>query len=83
MIESISHITFIVSNLNRMSKILKTVFDAKEVYSSDDKEYSISKEKFFMLGELWIAIMEGDSLPQRTYNHVAFKIEFVLSIWKF
>lgn len=74
MIESISHITFIVSNLDRMSELLKTVFDAKEIYSSDDKEYSISKEKFFLINELWIAIMEGEPLSQRTYNHIAFKI---------
>lgn len=57
-----------------MSKMLRAVFDAREVYSSDDKEYSISKEKFFLIGDLWIAIMEGDPISHRTYNHIAFKI---------
>ena len=74
MIEGISHITFIVSDLDRMSEMLKIVFDAEEIYSSDTREYSISKEKFFMVGTLWIAIMEGEPISERTYNHVAFKI---------
>ncbi len=63
-----------VSDLQRMSNLLKNIFDAKEVYSSNGKEYSISKEKFFLIGELWVAIMEGESIPNKTYNHIAFKI---------
>ena len=34
----------------------------------------MSREKFFAVGGLWIAVMEGESLPSRTYNHIAFKI---------
>lgn len=74
MIESISHITFIVSDLERMSNFLIRIFDAKEIYSSDGKEFSISKEKFFEIGRLWIAIMEGNPITEKSYNHVAFKI---------
>ncbi len=74
MIEAISHITFIVSDLDRMSNFLTTIFDAQELYASNGKEFSLSKEKFFRIGGLWIAIMEGDSLPEKTYNHIAFKI---------
>jgi fosfomycin resistance protein FosX len=37
--------------------------------------FSISREKFFIVGGVWIAIMEGGALPARTYNHVAFKIK--------
>ena len=74
MIEGISHITFIVKDLNRSSDFLKTVFEAKEVYSSGEKKYSYSKEKFFMVNGLWIAIMEGASLPEKTYNHIALKV---------
>lgn len=74
MIKALSHITFIVSDLDRMSNFLTAIFDAKEIYSSGEKEFSISKEKFFQIGGLWIAIMEGDPLKERTYNHVAFKI---------
>ncbi|OUL36848.1 FosX/FosE/FosI family fosfomycin resistance thiol transferase [Nostoc sp. T09] len=74
MIQGISHITFIVKNLEKMTNFLTTIFGAQEVYSSGEQIFSISKEKFFLIDELWIAIMEGEPLPQRTYNHVAFKI---------
>jgi catechol 2,3-dioxygenase-like lactoylglutathione lyase family enzyme len=74
MIEGLSHITFIVSELERTSHLLTRIFDAREVYSSGEKTYSVSKEKFFLINGLWIAIMEGDSLTEKTYNHVALKV---------
>ena len=74
MIEGISHITVIVKDLERGSLFFKSIFDAEEVYSSGDKKFSITREKFFLIGGQWIAIMEGAPLPDRTYNHVAFKI---------
>ncbi|MCK5098787.1 MAG: FosX/FosE/FosI family fosfomycin resistance hydrolase [Desulfobacteraceae bacterium] len=74
MIEGLSHITFIVSDLERMSYFLTKIFDAKEIYSSNEKHFSISKEKFFLINGLWFAIMEGESLSKKTYNHVALKI---------
>jgi len=74
MIEGLSHITFIVRDLKRMSHFLKTIFNAKEIYSSADKTFSISREKFFLINDIWVAIMEGDPLSEKTYNHVAFKI---------
>ncbi|MEH2093964.1 FosX/FosE/FosI family fosfomycin resistance hydrolase [Nostoc sp.] len=74
MIQGISHITFIVKNLEKMTKFLVSIFDAEEIYYSGEQTFSISKEKFFLINGLWIAIMQGDSLPEKTYNHVAFKI---------
>lgn len=74
MIKGFSHITFIVSDLERMSNFLITMFNAKEIYSSDGKEFSISKEKFFLIHDLWIAIMEGEPVSQKSYNHVAFEV---------
>lgn len=74
MIQGISHITFIVSNLERTAELLKSVFGAMEVYSSGEKTFSLSKEKFFLISDLWIAIMEGQPLAEKTYNHVAFQI---------
>lgn len=64
MIRALSHITFIVRDFDRMSHFLTTLFDAKEIYSSDGKEFSISKEKFFQIGGLWIAAMKGEPAPQ-------------------
>lgn len=74
MIEGLSHITFIVRDLDIMENILTYVLDAKKVYDSGQDTFSLSKERFFTIGNVWIAIMEGQPLADRTYNHVAFKI---------
>ena len=55
--------------------MLERIFDAEEVYSSGDEFFSISKERFFIIGDLWIVLMKGEELNNRTYNHIAFKIE--------
>lgn len=75
MIEGLSHLTFIVRDLDRMETLLTSVFDAEKVYDSGDDTFSLSKERFFIVGAQWIATMEGEPLPSRTYNHVAFKID--------
>jgi fosfomycin resistance protein FosX len=73
----LSHLTFIVRDLDRMEAILKDVLGARRVYDSGSQTFSLSRERFFLAGAdpVWIAIMEGESLPSRTYNHVAFKID--------
>ena len=75
MIEGISHITFVVQDLDRMEEILTTVLGAKIVYNSGDDTFSISREKFFLVGNVWVVAMEGKPLSEQTYNHVAFKID--------
>jgi catechol 2,3-dioxygenase-like lactoylglutathione lyase family enzyme len=75
MIQGLSHITFIVSDLDKMEDLLVSILDAEKVYDSGDDTFSVSKERFFLIGELWIATMEGEALPDKTYNHVAFKID--------
>ena len=74
MIHGLSHITFVVSDLDRMTHFLTVLFDAEEVYASGETFRSLSREKFFVLGGLWIAVMEGDPLAEITYNHIAFAI---------
>jgi fosfomycin resistance protein FosX len=74
MIEGLSHLTFVVRDLEKMARIIVEVLGGEVVYSSGDKTFSTSREKFFMAGGLWIAAMEGDPLPTRSYNHVAFKV---------
>lgn len=74
MIEGLSHITFIVSDLDKTEQLLTTVLDAKKIYDSGDKPFSLSRERFFIIGGVWLATMQGDPLQERTYNHVAFKI---------
>ncbi|EHD5076481.1 FosX/FosE/FosI family fosfomycin resistance thiol transferase [Listeria monocytogenes] len=75
MISGLSHITLIVKDLNKTTAFLQNIFNAEEIYSSGDKTFSLSKEKFFLIAGLWICIMEGGSLQERTYNHIAFQIQ--------
>lgn len=75
--KGLSHMTFIVSDLDAMEQILSGVLGARRVYDSGADTFSRSEERFFLVGDddLWIATMKGDPLPARSYNHVAFKIE--------
>lgn len=72
-IKGISHITFICKDLEKTVQMFKGVFGAEEIYSSGDKTFSISKEKFLKVAGVWIAIMEGDPV-EKTYNHIAFHV---------
>jgi catechol 2,3-dioxygenase-like lactoylglutathione lyase family enzyme len=84
MVAGLSHVTFVVSDLDRMERLLLTVLGARKVYDSGERTFSLSKERFFLVGgspgepdapaPIWIAAMEGEPLGERTYNHVAFKI---------
>lgn len=75
MIEGLSHITFVVADLDRMTGFLEAIFDAREVYASGDDTFSLSREKFFLIGGVWVAVMEGAPPAERGYNHVAFKAD--------
>ena len=75
MIEDISHVTFIIADLEKSSNLFKDIFYAEEVYDSSAKNFSYSREKFFIIGNKWLVLMEGKSLNQRSYNHLAFKID--------
>lgn len=73
-IQGISHITFIVRNLDRMKTFLCDGLGAEEVYDSSAKNYSVSREKFFVLGGIWLAAMQGEPPAERTYRHLAFQV---------
>jgi len=73
-IKGISHITLICKDLEKSSQLFCDLLGAVEVYSSEMKNFSIAKEKFLLIGGLWIALMEGESL-ERSYNHIAFQID--------
>ena len=75
MIQTLSHMTFVVQSLDKMENLLVNIFDAQKVYDSGDKMFSLSKERFFLIGDIWVAIMEGEALSSKTYNHIAFKID--------
>ncbi len=76
-IENISHITFIVKDVERMANFLCEGLGAREVYDSKAKNFSLSREKFFVLAGTWIAAMEGTASAKRSYQHLAFKVSDV------
>jgi fosfomycin resistance protein FosX len=73
-IESVSHITFIVQDLERMAQFICEGLGGREVYDSKSKNFSLSREKFFVVGGTWIAAMQGTPPVERSYRHLAFKI---------
>ncbi len=75
MIEGISHITLIVSDLEKSKRIIIDVLSGKEIYDSSTNNFSLSKEKFFDVNGLWLVLMEGPALTEKTYNHIAFKVQ--------
>lgn len=72
--KGLSHITFVVRDLDRMATFLCEGLGAREVYDSAGRNYSLSREKFFVLGDVWLAAMEGDPPADRSYQHVAFAV---------
>jgi len=75
MIQGLSHMTFVTADLDRMETLLTHIFRAEKVYDSGDQTFSLAQERFFLIGDIWIAIMKGDPLVEKTYNHIAFKID--------
>lgn len=74
MSEGLSHITFIVQDLDRMEEILVRVLKARKIYDSGVETFSLSPERFYDIGGVWVAVMQGAPLPERGYNHVAFRM---------
>jgi len=70
----LSHLTFVVRDLERMALLLCQGLGAREVYDSGGKPHSLSAEKFFLLGDVWIAAMQGEPPKERSYQHVAFRV---------
>jgi len=73
-IEGISHVTFVVQDLERMARLMCEGLGGREVYDSQRKNFSLSHEKFFLVGGIWIAAMQGDAPDQKSYSHLAFKV---------
>jgi catechol 2,3-dioxygenase-like lactoylglutathione lyase family enzyme len=73
-IRGVSHLTFIVRDLNRTSELFRQALGAVEVYDSGDRLFSLAREKFFLLGGVWLAFMQGEPL-ERSYRHVTFAVD--------
>ena len=70
----LSHLTFIVRDVDRTTRLFCEGLRAQEVYDSQGRNFSLSREKFVLLGGLWLAFMEGEPPSERTYRHVAFAV---------
>jgi len=79
-IEQLSHITLICKNIDKTGEFLKKIFGAIEYYSTEEIIFSVSKEKFFKMGGIWVVVMEGDPVA-KTYNHIAFQVDATKFVW--
>lgn len=75
MISGLSHITLIVSDPDETQLFLEGAFKARCIYRSGKAQSSLSETRFYDIGGVWIATIKGDPLSERTYNHIAFKID--------
>ncbi len=74
MIRGISHITLIVRDLDKTARLFCEGLGAMELYDSKEKNFSVRREKFFVLGGVWLVAMEGDR-SEKSYRHIAFQVE--------
>ncbi len=74
MVQGLSHVTFVVRDLERAGDFLETVLDAERVYAGGEASFSLAPERFYLLAGVWIAVMQGEPHAARTYDHLAFKI---------
>ena len=70
---SLSHLTFVVRDVERTARLFCEALGAQEVYDSQGRNFSLSREKFLLLGGVWLAFMEGEP-TQRSYRHAAFAV---------
>lgn len=77
-IHGLSHVTLLARDLDAMERMLVTILDARKVYDSGVQTFSLSPERFYLIGAgpapVWLAVMHGEA-PPRSYQHVAFKID--------
>ena len=71
----LSHLTFVVRDLDRAARFFCEGLGAREVYDSAGRDFSLSREKFFDLNGLWLVAMEGEPPAVRSYQHVASAVD--------
>lgn len=74
MIQGISHLTFVVRDLELAARFFVEFLGAREVYASGARTFSHAPEKFFTAGGLWLAAMQGEPRQERSYDHAAFSV---------
>ncbi|EPJ43400.1 MAG: hypothetical protein OFPI_43230 [Osedax symbiont Rs2] len=62
-IDTLSHITLVVSDIERMTVFLCEGLGAREVFDNNDLNLAVAREKFFVVGDTWLAaIVESRQL---------------------
>jgi fosfomycin resistance protein FosX len=74
MIEGLSHVTLVVRDLDRAGAFVRDALGGREVYASGEREFSTSAERFYLVGGVWLALMQGEPRERSGYEHVAFKV---------
>jgi fosfomycin resistance protein FosX len=65
-ISGLSHITFMVRDLDRMEVLLTSVFGAREVYESGEMIFALSKERF----RCWRTLTSDHGRRSATFPHL-------------
>ena len=73
-VRGLSHLTFVVRDLERAARFFREGLGAREIYDSAARNFSLSREKFFDLDGLWLVAMQGEPPAQRSYQHVALSV---------
>lgn len=72
-VTGLSHLTFVVRDLQRSARLWVEGLGAEQVYDSGAHYHSHSPERFLILGGVWIALMQGEP-GSRSYRHAAFEV---------
>lgn len=73
-ISGLSHLTFVVRDLDRSTRLWIEGLGAEQIYDSGARFHSHSPERFFLLGGVWVALMQGEP-GSRSYRHAAFAVD--------
>ncbi len=74
MVNGISHVTLIVRDVEKSADFFRTVLGGKELYDSLGQPFSLSREKFLLMGDLWLVLMQGEPIQNASYEHIAFSV---------
>jgi catechol 2,3-dioxygenase-like lactoylglutathione lyase family enzyme len=72
--QGLSHLTYIVRDLDRMARFLCHGLGGHEVSDPNEHSFALAHEKYFVVCGVWIAAMKGEPPRERSYQHVAFQV---------
>jgi catechol 2,3-dioxygenase-like lactoylglutathione lyase family enzyme len=73
-LQGLSHVTYIVRDLERMARFLCHGLGGSEVPDTNQHSFTRAHERYFMVGGVWIAVTKGEPPRERSYQHLAFQV---------